>query len=230
MITEPSAGSNPARSFMAQFTSLQIAQAIQRTRNSELGHYGLVDAWVYKALDEYLKPQHKVLVCGECEQGYGPWYSAMVLGYGLEQVYVNDCNPNTYANYPIYFTNTWSVGQYDLILSISSFEHYGLGRYGDPINTDGDLQAMAVVRSMLSVDGKLLLAVPLGKDKVVGDWHRIYGKERLPKLLKHWELVDSFGYLPERLEIDTGGGWIDPSDHSYPGYPEYSPVLVLEPS
>ena len=33
--------------------------------------------------------------------------------------------------------------RFALALSISSFEHDGLGRYGDPLNPEGDLAAMA---------------------------------------------------------------------------------------
>lgn len=40
-------------------------------------------------------------------------------------------------------------GVFDLALSISSFEHDGLGRYGDPLNPDGDLLAMRNTRRLL---------------------------------------------------------------------------------
>ncbi len=38
---------------------------------------------------------------------------------------------------------------FDLVLSISSFEHDGLGRYGDPLNPDGDMTAMRNTRRLL---------------------------------------------------------------------------------
>ena len=47
-------------------------------------------------------------------------------------------------------------------LFISSFDHDGLGRYGDPINPEGDLQAMQTVASVLRDDGILFLTVPIG--------------------------------------------------------------------
>jgi hypothetical protein len=43
---------------------------------------------------------------------------------------------------------------FDVVLSISSFEHDGLGRYGDPLNPDGDLAAMRSTRRLLKPGAK----------------------------------------------------------------------------
>ena len=53
--------------------------------------------------------------------------------------------------------------QFDAAFSLSSFDHDGLGRYGDPINPDGDINAMKTVQSVLNEQGLLFLTVPLGK-------------------------------------------------------------------
>lgn len=52
---------------------------------------------------------------------------------------------------------------FEAVISLSSFDHDGLGRYGDPINPDGDLEAMKTVRSVLNEQGLLFLTVPIGK-------------------------------------------------------------------
>lgn len=57
------------------------------------------------------------------------------------------------------------------------------GRYGDPLNPDADLEAMARVRSILKPGGLLLLTVPVGPDVLVFNLHRRYGPARLPLLL-----------------------------------------------
>ena len=56
--------------------------------------------------------------------------------------------------------------QFDAAISLSSFDHDGLGRYGDPINPDGDLEAMKTVQSVLNEEGLLFLTVPIGKHAV----------------------------------------------------------------
>ena len=63
-------------------------------------------------------------------------------------------------------------------------------RYGDPINPRGDLEAMARTMRYLKEGGLMFLAVPIGKDTVVWNAHRVYGKARLPLLLEHWDLLE----------------------------------------
>ncbi len=53
-------------------------------------------------------------------------------------------------------------GLCDRALSLSSFDHDGLGRYGDPINPIGDLVAMETVKQDLRSDGLLFLTIPIG--------------------------------------------------------------------
>ena len=82
--------------------------------------------------------------------------------------------------------------QSDIAISYSSFEHDGLGRYGDPLNPNGDIIAMQNAHNHLSDGGILLLGLPLGSDCLVWNAHRIYGKLRLPIILKNFKLLDVF--------------------------------------
>ena len=85
------------------------------------------------------------------------------------------------------------AGWFDAVLSVSSVEHGGLGRYGDPIDPDGDLRAMARHRSMLRAGGLMYLAVPIGRDCVIWNAGRVYGRTRLVMLLRGWEVVGFYG-------------------------------------
>lgn len=85
-------------------------------------------------------------------------------------------------------------------LSISSFDHDGLGRYGDPCCADGDLVAIDRARAALRPGGVLFLTVPVGPDVVVWNLHRRYGVVRLPLLLEGWgEPIDRVGWDEARL-------------------------------
>lgn len=86
------------------------------------------------------------------------------------------------------------------VLSISSIEHSGLGRYGDAIDPDADLATMQGIRARMAADGEMILSVPLGRDQVVWNAHRIYGRHRLPMLLEGWEVIARFGYAEDLLE------------------------------
>jgi len=69
---------------------------------------------------------------------------------------------------------------------------YDENKNGDPLSPDGDFRAMKEAHKFLIEDGILFLGVPLGKDCIVWNAHRIYGKNRLPLLLKGWKLIDVF--------------------------------------
>jgi SAM-dependent methyltransferase len=83
---------------------------------------------------------------------------------------------------------------FDQILNCSSIEHVGLaGRYGSGEAADGDLEAMAILRDLLAPGGRMILTIPVGRDLVCAPEHRIYGAERLPRLL------DGFGVEEEQF-------------------------------
>lgn len=81
-------------------------------------------------------------------------------------------------------------------------EHIGLGRYGDPIDYDGDLKAMGELRRVLKIYGNLLFVVPVGKPKIVFNAHRIYSYEQVIEYFSDLELV-SFALISEAQ--DDGG-------------------------
>lgn len=83
------------------------------------------------------------------------------------------------------------------ILSLSCMhviEHIGLGRYGDPLDPQGDLKAMAELKRVLA--GDLLFAVPIGKPKVIFNLHRIYSYEQIIEYFKELKLVE-FALIPD---------------------------------
>lgn len=77
---------------------------------------------------------------------------------------------------------------FDVIVSFSGIEHDGLGRYGDPLNADGDLALARELQMLLKPGGTLLLGIPT--HCVEHDGHcfayngRVYGPGRLPRLLQ----------------------------------------------
>lgn len=176
--------------------------------------YGRTNKWLKDAFAKYPIAEKTVLVCGSTY----PQYECFVLLYGGRAVTV-EYNPRI-SDHPelSFFTpDQWVKYGFpvDSVLSISSFEHDGLGRYGDPIDPEGDLKAMKQLLSgSLRSGGLLYLSVPIGIDAVVFNAHRIYGYHRLPLLLSGWKVLDVFNDLNKNLyEVDEHGSIrIDPSD------------------
>lgn len=69
-------------------------------------------------------------------------------------------------------------------------EHIGLGRYGDRIDPEGDLSAIAELQRVLSKGGSLLFVVPVGKPKIEFNAHRIYSYEQVMNYFKDLELKE----------------------------------------
>lgn len=87
----------------------------------------------------------------------------------------------------------------DSIASLSCMhvlEHIGLGRYGDPINANGDLVAVRELARVLAPGGDLLVAVPVGRERVQFNAHRIYDHQRLISYFDGLELTE-FALIPD---------------------------------
>ena len=79
----------------------------------------------------------------------------------------------------------------DGVVTISSMEHSGLGRYGDALNPWGDLIGVARAWCVTKPGGFLLIDVPghPEQDAIEWNWHRVYGPVRFPLLTSNWQLV-----------------------------------------
>lgn len=88
--------------------------------------------------------------CARCR------YEALAIAHGAAAVTTFEYNRLQYSH-PLISTvlvsealsSTVVNGAFDVAMSISSFEHDGLGRYGDPLSPDGDMAAMRSTRRLL---------------------------------------------------------------------------------
>ncbi len=113
-----------------------------------------------------------------------PWAEAASLRFGAAKVTTIEYMPTT-TTHPkhVAFTPAEAAAKYldgtmelaDYIITFSSVEHDGLGRYGDPLNAFGDLESIAKIHCLLKENGILFFAVPIGQDDIHFNAHRIYG-------------------------------------------------------
>jgi SAM-dependent methyltransferase len=92
---------------------------------------------------------------------------------------------------------------FDLIINVSAIEHVGLnGRY-DVVDAkpDGDLEAMAVLKAVLRPGKLMLFTIPIGQDRTFRPLHRVYGPERLPRLLDGWEILEQESWLKDENNL-----------------------------
>jgi SAM-dependent methyltransferase len=91
-------------------------------------------------------------------------------------------------------------GSVDSISSLHAVEHFGLGRYGDPIDPQGWRHAMTALARVLAPGGRLYFSVPIGRERLVFNAHRIFSPRTplgaVPSLrLVSFSAVDDDGHL-----------------------------------
>ncbi len=87
---------------------------------------------------------------------------------------------------------------------LHTIEHVGLGRYGDPIDYDGDIKAIAELKRVVKPDGSLLFVTPVGKARIQYNAHRIYSYDQVMEHFSGFELKE-FSLVPDS---DEEGGLI----------------------
>jgi SAM-dependent methyltransferase len=94
------------------------------------------------------------------------------------------------------------------VSSLHVIEHVGLGRYGDPIRAEGSRQAASELTRVIKPGGRLFLSVPVGRERVCFNAHRVFAPRTIvgycAKLeLRRFALVDDAGEFTENAPLDA---------------------------
>jgi hypothetical protein len=97
----------------------------------------------------------------------------------------------------------WTFMQSDSVSCCHVVEHIGLGRYGDKLDNEGDLKAIANLRRMATKH--LLFVVPVGKPVVAFNAHRVYSPVYINSLFPEYDcefyLIPNNGVNPHIAKI-----------------------------
>lgn len=91
--------------------------------------------------------------------------------------------------------------------SLHAVEHFGLGRYGDPVDPDACFGAMRELARVLKPHGRLYFSVPIGVERVYFNAHRVFAPHTILQTFKELELfsfsaVDDAGDFHENTDPD----------------------------
>lgn len=75
-------------------------------------------------------------------------------------------------------------------------EHIGLGRYGDPIDPQGSVKAALELQRIVSPGGKLFLSLPIGRERVCFNAHRVHAPATVLALFPRMKLLE-FSYVDD---------------------------------
>jgi len=198
--------------------------ALENVRNGKTGGetYGGAAKLHLQAFEKYIDSikGKKVAVIGS----ETPWIEAILVNCGAKTVTTVEYNVPICNNDLIktisYSDFCSSSEKYDAIVSYSSIEHSGLGRYGDSLNPRGDIETMEQIYRSLNEGGVCFVGFPVGKDYLVWNAHRIYGTIRL-KLI----YLDKFKEL-EWIGCDKNYINTCPKPTGNPAF--IQPVIILQ--
>jgi hypothetical protein len=103
---------------------------------------------------------------------------------------------NLSSHYVNILSLSFSTGSVSSISCMHVVEHIGLGRYGEPLDYDGDLKAIGELKRVLSEDGNLLFVVPVGEPRIRFNAHRIYSYEQIMDYFSDLALKE-FALVPD---------------------------------
>lgn len=75
-------------------------------------------------------------------------------------------------------------------------EHIGLGRYGDPLDPLGSLKGALELQRVLERGGDLLVSLPIGRERVCFNAHRVHSPSGVLNLFSSLQLID-FSYVDD---------------------------------
>lgn len=156
---------------------------------SPYGHE-VVEMLLFSFIKYNIKEKNVAVVGSET-----PWIEAILLNlsnkvttieYNVpENITYNNLSCKSYFDFFVKNTN-----EFDCIISFSSIEHSGLGRYGDPLDPNGDIKTMKTIHNNLKENGLLIWGAPVGHDALVWNVHRIYGALRLPLIFEGFKELE----------------------------------------
>lgn len=96
---------------------------------------------------------------------------------------------------------------------LHAIEHFGLGRYGDPINPNGHIHGFNNILKMLKPEGTLYISFPISiKNRVFFNAHRMFHPTDIltwandPNSIElmRFDYVDDKGHLHKQINLQTG--------------------------
>lgn len=104
----------------------------------------------------------------------------------------------------------------DSVSCLHSLEHFGLGRYGDPIDPEGHIRGLRNLEQLVCPGGNLFLSVPVAnQSRVDFNSHRVFAPESFLELvspnfsLEAFHLIDDNGALHRNHDLFLGSISVD---------------------
>jgi Caenorhabditis protein of unknown function, DUF268 len=86
------------------------------------------------------------------------------------------------------------------ISSLHAAEHFGLGRYSDPVDPHAHIKFMKSLQRVLARSGHLYFSVPIGRERLRFNGHRIFDPKTVVGIFDELR-VSSFAYVDDAGDL-----------------------------
>lgn len=203
-----SAGGGPFPASLAD--AYPILSDWSKKAGSTGGHYFLQDLWMARRIFA-ARPQRHVDI-GSRIDGF---VAHLLVFMPVELVDIRPL-PSTVGG--LSFTQddatrlgTFADNSVESLSSLHAAEHFGLGRYGDPVDPQACFKFMNALARVLAPGGRLYFSVPVGRQRVEFNAHRVFAPrtvlDSFPTLeLRAFAAIDDAGVLREQARPDDVAG------------------------
>lgn len=89
----------------------------------------------------------------------------------------------------------------DSLSCLHAVEHFGLGRYGDSICSNGYLVGLDNLYQLLKSNGKFYFSVPIGPQRIEFNAHRVFSLKYLLEIIKGKFRIELFSYVDDNGDL-----------------------------
>ena len=104
--------------------------------------------------------------------------------------------------------NPQDLGATDSLSCLHAIEHFGLGRYTDPIDIDGHNKGISNLVNLVALGGRMYISFPIGKsDEVHFNAHRVFHPTTIlkhPSIKKSMRLI-RFDFVDDNGDLHLSG-------------------------
>ncbi len=93
------------------------------------------------------------------------------------------------------------INSCDSISSLHVIEHFGLGRYGDPIDYYGHIKAIQNITLMLQAGGIFYFSTPIGPQRIEFNAQRVFSVRYLIEIFNENFILQSFSYINDEGDM-----------------------------
>ncbi len=107
--------------------------------------------------------------------------------------------------------NPQNINKSDSLSCLHAIEHFGLGRYNDPIDIFGHIKGLKNLLSLLEINGILYISFPIGeKDEIHFNEQRVFHPKSILNIsnvkkqlkLRRFDYIDQNGDLHTNINLD----------------------------